>query len=205
MIERNLIANNAMVGLACMANGVTAENFAGAPMVEPVKAIGNTFSGNPYGVTGGDNMLLMNNIVVGSTQLGVKRVAASSLVTHTDLWNNATDDMGSNVDVGTTLHADPLLDSSDHLQPGSPCIDAGAATLVWNGNAVTAPPYTGPAPDLGAYESAGPASTGNPDDHAELALSGARPNPTTGGITVAFTLRDETPARIELMDVSGRL
>ncbi|MGH7731161.1 MAG: right-handed parallel beta-helix repeat-containing protein [Candidatus Eiseniibacteriota bacterium] len=46
-IEGNVIANNAMVGLGCMANGVTVEDFAGAPLVEPVQVVGNTFSGNP--------------------------------------------------------------------------------------------------------------------------------------------------------------
>jgi hypothetical protein len=37
-----------------------------------------------------------------------------------------------------------------------------------------------------------------------LALEGARPNPATGPLTVAFTLPRATPATLELLDVAGR-
>ena len=62
-----------------MANGATSENFAGAPLVEPVQVIGNTFSGNPHGLTGSDNMLIMNNIFVGAVQIGVLLAGAKRL------------------------------------------------------------------------------------------------------------------------------
>lgn len=39
---------------------------------------------------------------------------------------------------------------------------------------------------------------------AELALSGARPNPSDRGFTVAFSLYDASPARIDVLDVAGR-
>ena len=89
-IEGNVFTGNGMAGIGCMADGGTSENFAGAPLVEQVRVIGNTFSGNPHGLTGGDNMLVMNNIFVGAAQIGVKRVAASSLVTYNDFWGNGT-------------------------------------------------------------------------------------------------------------------
>ena len=37
-----------------------------------------------------------------------------------------------------------------------------------------------------------------------LAIAGARPNPTRGPLRVAFTLPDDRPATLELLDVSGR-
>jgi hypothetical protein len=154
-IERNVIVNSLMVGIGSMANGKTAEDFNGAPMVEDVQIVNNTISGNPYGITGGDNMLVMNNIIANSTQIGLKRASSSSLATYNDFWNNGTHYTNSNVDAGTTLLQDPLLDADYDLQPGSPCIDAGAASVVWNGKTVDAPPYNGPAPDLGARETAG--------------------------------------------------
>src|SRR5262245_18930177 len=80
-IERNVIVNSAMVGLGSMANGISNENFAGAPMQEEVQIINNTFSGNLYGLTGGDKMLVMNNIFEHSPQIGVKRVSGGSVVT----------------------------------------------------------------------------------------------------------------------------
>jgi galactose oxidase-like protein len=37
-----------------------------------------------------------------------------------------------------------------------------------------------------------------------FSLAGARPNPATGGLTVAFALPDATPATLELFDLAGR-
>jgi parallel beta-helix repeat protein len=151
-IERNVIVDNAMVGLGCMRDGISNEDFRGAPLEEEVQVVNNTFSRNPHGLTGGDRMLVMNNIFEGSADIGVKRVAGSSLVIDNDFWNNGTDYTGSNVDVGASLFQDPLLDANYELQAGSPCIDAGTASIVWNGHTVAAPPHVGAAPDLGARE-----------------------------------------------------
>jgi len=206
LIEGNVLANNVKVGLACMADGNTVENFAGAPLVEPVRVVGNTISGNPTGVTGGDNMLLLNNIVEGSSQVGVKRVATSSLVAHDDIWGNATNVTGSNVDTTTTLRVNPRLESDWELGAGSPCIDAGVVSIVWHGVKVSAAPYLGMAPDLGARESASGSVVSVPGSShpAALSLSAVRPNPSANGVTIAFTLPDSAPARIELVDVAGR-
>jgi len=202
-IEGNTFANNGMAGLGCMADGNSSENFAGAPLVEQVRVVGNTFSGNPHGLTGGDNMLVMNNIFVGASQIGVKRVAASSLVTYNDFWDNLTAYTGSNVNAATTLLQNPLLDVDYDLLPGSPCVDAGAASMVWNGITVRAPPYLGATPDLGAYET-NPVAAVFPTPHGGLMLAGVRPNPTRSEFSVVFTLPDESPARIELLDLAGR-
>jgi len=203
-IEGNVLAQNADAGLGCMPDGNSSENLAGAPLVEPVRVIGNTFSGNPCGLTGGDNMLVMNNIFVGATQIGAKRVAGSSLVTYNDFWGNATDYSGSNVNVGTTRHQDPMLEPDYDLQAGSPCIDAGLASIIWNGTSVSAPPYSGAAPDLGAHETGSPVSVGDRSAAAELVLIGVRPNPSRSGFAVAFSLAGAAPARIEVLDLQGR-
>jgi hypothetical protein len=39
---------------------------------------------------------------------------------------------------------------------------------------------------------------------AEFALKGARPNPSNGPLTLSFSLASSSPARIELVDLSGR-
>ncbi|MCI0400307.1 MAG: DNRLRE domain-containing protein [Gammaproteobacteria bacterium] len=153
-IERNVIVNNAKVGLGCMADGNTTENFAGAPMVEEVQVVNNTFSGNAYGITSSDNMLVMNNII-DSMQIGLKRASASSLASYNDFWNNGTNYTTSNVDTATTIFQNPLFDENYNLQPDSLCIDAGAASVLWNGKTVNAPSYNDAAPDLGAKETLG--------------------------------------------------
>lgn len=43
-----------------------------------------------------------------------------------------------------------------------------------------------------------------PSPRSVLALAGASPNPVLGDLTVAFTLPDASPARLELIDVAGR-
>ncbi len=151
-IERNVIINSAMVGLGSMAHGISNEDFAGAPMQEEVQVIKNTFSGNLYGLTGGDTMLVMNNIFENSPQVGVKRAAGGSVVTENDFWNNGTEHSGSNVNVNTSLFANCLLDANYELATTSPCINAGAASIAFNGHQVFAPSYSSTAPDLGARE-----------------------------------------------------
>ncbi|HZL99057.1 MAG TPA: right-handed parallel beta-helix repeat-containing protein [Planctomycetota bacterium] len=152
-IERNVVTGNAKAGLGCMANGNSSENLAGAPLAEEVQVINNTFSGNPVAITGGDTMLVLNNIIANSSQVGLKRASAASLAAYNDFWNNGANYSNSNVDVATTLVQDPLLAPNHGLLPGSPCVDAGAATFRWNGAPVAAPSYSGPAPDLGGKES----------------------------------------------------
>ena len=39
---------------------------------------------------------------------------------------------------------------------------------------------------------------------AEFALAGARPNPAVGRVTVSFSLPDDSPAVLEVMDPAGR-
>jgi parallel beta helix pectate lyase-like protein len=202
-IEGNVLANSVKAGLGCMADGNSIENFAGAPLVEQVRVIGNTFSGNPHGLTGGDNMIVMNNIFVGAATVGVKRVAGSSLVTYNDFWGNGTAYTTSNVDAGTTMLVNPLLDGSYDLMPESPCVDAGAASVVWNGITVRAPPYLGATPDLGAYET-NPVSAVDLARRGGLILAGVRPNPARSEFSVVFTLPDASAARIELLDLAGR-
>jgi len=206
LIEGNVLADNAMVGLGCMNDGNTDEDFAGAPLVESVRVIGNTICGSPIGVTGGDNMLLMNNIIAGNTQFGVKRVNTSSLLSYNLFWGNGTNYTTSNVDASTTLVADPLMGVDHDLAWDSPCVDAGALSIVWNGKRVSAPAFLGLAPDIGAREVpigmtvSAPAAR-NPSG---MALTRVRPNPTANSVVVSFTLTAQAPARIEVTDVAGR-
>jgi len=205
-IEHNVIAASAKAGLACMADGNTVENFAGAPLVEPVRVVGNTFHGNPYGIIGGDNMLVMNNIVSGSAVVGARRLTVSSLVTHTDFWGNASDHVDANVAAGTLLSQDPLFDAGFSLQPSSPCIDAGAASIEWNGGTVEAPSWVGTAPDLGARESPPPPlSVGDRGADTGLELSAPWPSPSRGWFNVQVRLAGGSPARLDLLDLAGRL
>ena len=182
-IERNRITNNDMVGLGLMDNGETNEDFRAASIPEPIHLIHNTFSGNNHGVTGGDNLVALNNLFVNSPNLALKNVDAGSTAAYNLFWNNGTNYQGSNIDIDTTLFSDPLLDGNDQLQLGSPAIDAGTAHFEWNGETMLdLPPgaYFGAAPDLGKYETnfATSTPTATPTDTPTPTAS-LTPTPTT--------------------------
>ena len=153
-IERNLLANNVDAGIGMMPNGETVENFGGAPLVEPVDVINNTIVGNDHGITGGDNTVLVNNIIANNA-VGLKRLRIDSTVAFTLFFGNTTNSTDAIIASTSTLFVDPVFNPDYTLDPGSPAIDAGTASFSWNGNLIlnlTPGDYIGPALDLGAYE-----------------------------------------------------
>jgi hypothetical protein len=154
-IQRNVLINNAMAAIGFMAGGNTVEDFSGAPMPERVYLINNTFVGNRYGVAGGANIIILNNIFVDTENIALRKVTGDSIASYNLFWNNGIDHEGSNIDLANTLFADPLLDSDYSLTASSPAIDAGTASFEWQDEVVLDIPenlYLGPAPDMGAYE-----------------------------------------------------
>jgi hypothetical protein len=155
-IERNLFLNNNMVGLGMMDEGVSIEDYRAASIPERVHLFNNTFVGNNYAITGGDNLVAVNNIIANSLTQGIKNADGNSIVAYTLFWNNWTDQAGSNIDYGTNQSANPLLDAAYNLSYGSPAIDAGVAEFIWQGETVLNMPatdYFNTAPDLGWRES----------------------------------------------------
>jgi parallel beta-helix repeat protein len=110
-----------------------------------------------HSLTGGDNLIALNNLFVNTTNIALKGVDGDSIAAYNLFWNNGTDTQSSNMDMSTTLFADPLLDSNYQLQLGSPAIDASTAQYVLASGEIVLdlPPsaYFGAAPDLGAFES----------------------------------------------------
>ncbi|MHB8855186.1 MAG: CBM96 family carbohydrate-binding protein [Bellilinea sp.] len=155
-IEHNLIKDNARVGIGLMDNAQSGEDYRAASLLERINVINNTFSGNKYAITGGDNLVAVNNIFTGSTTLGIKNIDGNSIVSHNLFWNNAVDHSGSNLDLASTIYANPLLKPDFSLEDGSPAIDSGIAQFIFQGSLVfNYPPgtYFGAAPDLGWIES----------------------------------------------------
>ena len=153
-IERNVFVRNAMAAIGCMQDGVTKENYAGSDLIERVVVVHNTIVGGEYGITGGDNMVLLNNVVTGVAKSALKRVHGDSAAGPNLLWNNGTDVDDSDVKQDRFLTTDPRLDADFKPQEGSPCVDAGAASFDFNGEIFVVPKemYSGRAPDLGAFE-----------------------------------------------------
>jgi len=154
-LERNVFVDNAMAGAGFMADGNTVEDFSGAPIPERVYLINNTFVGNNYGVSGGANLIVLNNIFTDTHNTALRRVATDSIASYNLLWNNGTDHEESNIDLANTLFDDPMVDSDYSLTANSPAVDAGTDYFEWQGETVldmSETSYSGYAPDMGAYE-----------------------------------------------------
>jgi hypothetical protein len=154
-VERNVFVKNAMAGIGCMKDGVTKENYAGADLIERVEVVNNTFVGGEYGITGGDNMILVNNVLTGIARTAIKRVHGDSAAGKNLIWKNGTDFDGCDVKQDGFVSADPLLDAEFRPRASSPCIGAGQATFEFNGEMLTiaSPNRNAARPlDLGALE-----------------------------------------------------
>lgn len=186
VITGNLIANNNKAGIGLMPNANTLEDYSGADVVEAVRVFNNTFYGNDYGISGGDNLVAFNNIIVNSVNIGVWRVqgpaGANSVVAYTLFYNNSRLEadqttIGAGILTGLDPHfmaapnpgPDGAWETVDDdfsglvLQSTSPAIDKGVAQYVANnGEPVPLNPITGfigAAPDLGWREFGAPIFT----------------------------------------------
>jgi hypothetical protein len=153
-IERNVI-RTAEACLGLMDGTETNEDYRGAALAEQILVLNNTFVDCNHGISGGGNMLAANNIFVRAKGRAVWRVGGSSVVSKNLFFMNATHHAMSNVDATNLMDVDPMLAPDHTPAAGSPAIDAGVASLVWKGAAVTvAGPgsFAGAAPDIGAKE-----------------------------------------------------
>ena len=177
-IHNNLFANNEMVGIGLMPDEQTIEDYSGADIIEDIWVYNNTFYGNNYALSGGDNLVAFNNIIAASATVGAFRVQGAlgdnSVVAETLFFNNGTHDIESLLGIGNFFDQDPLfvalptpgpdgqfgtLDddfSGLVLQANSPAIDAGITQLVAADGALIPPTpitnFDGLAPDLGWKE-----------------------------------------------------
>src|SRR5206468_3123200 len=95
VIAYNLIASNQKAGLGLMPNANTVEDFSGAPIAEAVHVYNNTFYGNDYGISGGENLVAFNNIIVNSLSRGAWKIQgppnANAVVAYSLFHNNRID------------------------------------------------------------------------------------------------------------------
>jgi hypothetical protein len=153
-IERNLIAENAMSGIGFMSDAVTLEDYRGAAIPESITIINNTICRNHYGMTGGGNARVINNVFVENLRAPLKNVNGESLLTHNLLWENGSEPEHSNLETGLVLRKDPQLDEDFRPRIESYCIDRGTAEIDLASRTRTVLPeaFHGEAPDLGAFE-----------------------------------------------------
>jgi hypothetical protein len=153
-IARNIIRNSTMAGIGLMDNGETKEDYRAANIRERIEVFHNTLVQNDYGISGGNNLIALNNIFQGHA-LALKRVDGHSVASFNLFWNNEANSRKSNVVRATSVVGDPLLDAELQPRSGSPAVDAGTARFEWRGKVVmdqSPSSYQGAAPDVGWYE-----------------------------------------------------
>lgn len=208
-VEGNIIADNAMAGIGMMCCENTIENYSGANVLEKIGIYNNTISGNNHGITGGDSTLVLNNLIVYTTNVALKNVNAGSFASHNLFWENGTDIVASNVDPATTLYQDPVMLPNLSIHATSPGKDAGITVyeqdgvIVWERDSGE---YWGPAPDLGAIENFDDGVLGVPGGPAgtQLELAPPAPNPSTGATWLRARMPYAAHVRLEIVDISGR-
>ena len=193
VIERNLLRNNTKAAIGLLDNQDSTEDFRAASILERIHVFHNTIVDNNHGISGGDNLVAVNNIFKGHL-LALKGVDGNSVAANNLFFSNATNYQTSNVDLAGTIFADPLLDAAYELSPGSPAIDAGTATFSFQGEQVLslAPAeYNGAAPDLGWHEST---PSGPPPPTLFIGdVTGLEGNPPVTGTTFSFPVTVENP------------
>ncbi len=180
LIERNLFLNNGMAAIGLNPGSDTSQDFSAASMPEPVYAINNNFIGNNAGISGGHNVVAVNNIFKGNKTFDLKNVAGSSIIKHNIFAANPALQQSNNLDSQTTTVADPKLSANYELQNDSPAIDKGISSMQHTyhydgsegGSAqniteyvinLPSSSYNGSAPDLGWKEVGGLGPTPTPN------------------------------------------
>jgi len=95
-----------------------------------------------------------------------------------------------------------------HLQEDSPCIDAGIAFFVWEGDTLVNIPdsaYYGTAPDMGAYEWQGYAVDGWEKPINKTVLYQNYPNPFSPKTIISYSLCKASNVKIMIYNIKGQL
>jgi hypothetical protein len=207
-IERNYITHSAMVGLGCMSDGNTIENYEGASIPERIFVINNTFVANNYGITGGDSMVVLNNLLVQTETLAMKNVDGGSIISYCNFWGNQVNIENCNEDSTHLYYEDPLLDSEYRLTAGSPCVDRGTAFFVWNEDTlltISDETYLGSAPDIGASEYGSLVGIRNGTfAPKKLILMQNYPNPFNTRTTIPVILETTSNVQLEIYNSIGQ-
>ncbi|MDO9548145.1 MAG: right-handed parallel beta-helix repeat-containing protein, partial [Candidatus Marinimicrobia bacterium] len=167
--ENVLIANNTATATQYTTGGGGVGMYNSSPVFVNVTIVDN--HANEYG--GGvsamiSHPVLINSIVWNNSSPGIPEICSFSLSTCKIAYSNikggaagvqtlynGTYTFLDNVIGADTIGHNPAFDLDYRLQPGSPCIDAGAAWYELDGNVIVDLPisaYDGAAPDMGAFE-----------------------------------------------------
>ena len=128
-----IIANNVITGNSATFGGGIGCVYASSPIITNNTITGNSaWYGGGIGCFYGSNATITNNVITGNSAWyggGIYCHTSSPPITYNDVWGNAPQNYygcgpGPGCISADPLFVDPAVDDY-HLQPGSPCIDAG--------------------------------------------------------------------------------
>ncbi|MFH1252307.1 MAG: PKD domain-containing protein [bacterium] len=167
--ENVLIANNTATATQYTNGGGGVGMFSSSPVFVNVTIVDNHANEYGGGVSASiSHPVLINSIVWNNSSPGIPEICSFSYgtfkIAYSDIKGgaagvqtlyNGTYTFLDNVIGADTIGHNPAFDLDYRLQPGSPCIDAGAAYYELEGNVLVNIPagnYNGGAPDMGAFE-----------------------------------------------------
>ncbi|MCP4407430.1 MAG: hypothetical protein GY807_06670 [Gammaproteobacteria bacterium] len=159
-IHHNYIKNAVFAGIGTMPDEMSqrenlAETYPDIAFMERVLVTNNTIVNNDNGISGGNNFIVLNNIVA-NNRLAVTNLDANSRLDYTMFYNNSLSGIPSFVQGNNIIFDDPRLNSDGSLQNGSPSIDVGVSSYTWQSeNVLNITTFNGAGPDLGWMEFGG--------------------------------------------------
>lgn len=130
-IFSNIINQTAMAAIGCMADGNTRENYEAASIPEPIFVVNNTLADNYFGISGGDNMVVINNIILNTKRTALHGIDNRSVIQNNCLWNNETHHKNTNWNHLSNYIFDPGLDEDFYPAGENPALNKGLLKFVY--------------------------------------------------------------------------
>lgn len=161
-VIENCVADNNGTGIAVCGpsstyNCLIINNGVGIGICCGSRVVNCTIADNDTAIDDCEELYITNSIIWNNTNLSVRSCDPGSVLAGNWITNSDVQDpnlAGAN----ENICADPLFNADYTLGSGSPCIDAGAETMLQYGNPLYATitdlplAFNGAAPDMGAYE-----------------------------------------------------
>jgi len=204
VVERNVIFDNKMAGIGCMDQGESTEDYRGADIPEPIYLFNNTISGHQYGITGGANLISVNNLIINSEFAGALNNTGNSIHAFCLFHHNTEDLVNANADTNSCLFLDPQITPAFYPISGSPCIEGGTRLFLMGSDTLLLIPegeFEGEAPDIGAVEYARVETAVPASYEIEMIL---KPNPFNEYLTIS-ALNALSEGSVRILDQRGRI
>ncbi len=119
-IHDNLFAGNEIAAIACMNDSNTIEDKRGAQLTEKIIVKNNIMLDNEYGIIGGGNMIIKENMIANCTGVPLMNIQGKSKICETMLWNNAKKTVNCNITDKSILNMHPHPEGRPYLNPKWP-------------------------------------------------------------------------------------